>query len=135
MEGVDPGDLEGLEEGEVDEGAGEGEWREVVELEPLARAVGEVRSGGDGDEVAFDSEAEVAVLVEARLVGDVVAGADLVEVLVPRGGRGEALVGADGAAADAKGPLVHVQEAAHAVARAVEVVEAVLPERGAGEGV
>ena len=42
---------------------------------------------------------------------------------------------ADGAAADAKGALVDVEEGPHAVARAVEVVEAVAPKRRARQGV
>lgn len=75
-----------------------------------------------GHDDVLDADAKVAVLVVSRLVGQDVAGR-------------EGDLGVLDAGADADGALVDVEVGAHAVARAMPVVEAVLPEELARERV
>ena len=70
----------------------------------------------------FNADAEIPVLVIARLVGE----------HVPRRERDLAVLDAR---ADANRPLVHIKVRPHAVTRAVAVIEAFGPQELAGEGV
>lgn len=75
-----------------------------------------------GHDDVFNPDAEIAVLVIARLVGQ----------HIPRRERDLAVLNPR---ADANGPLVHVEVRPHAVPGAVAVIEALLPQELASEGV
>mmetsp|Transcript_13516 Transcript_13516/g.22478 ORF Transcript_13516/g.22478 Transcript_13516/m.22478 type:complete len:256 (-) Transcript_13516:1496-2263(-) len=131
MERVHPRDLLVRHELQVDECPAHGHGREVPETEVRPRAPSVACGGGFSNEVGLDADAEtmIALLVKARLVGEVVPLLDGRKVHPAHAGRLDNLGRVHCAAADAKRPLVHVEKSTDAVPRAVQEVHPILPER------